>query len=154
MWRRIQTLYLALATLIIGSLFVSRMATVVTAQGEVPVYYYEMIPTALLIFSALSASGIATFAYKYRPVQIRLAVTSALVNFALQINLLYHFFRASDELVFSLTLLFPITASILDTLAARAIMADEVGIKTALKMKKIRAKERKKEKRNSLKNNH
>lgn len=147
MWRRIQTLYLGLATVLVASLFFMKFATVCAADGEAVIYYYELLPTALLIFSALSASGVAAFSYKNRPLQIRLAMTSALVNVALQAYLLYHFFRADDSMVFSVSVVFPAVAAVLDILAVRAIGSDEVAVSTALKMKKINAKLRRKEKK-------
>lgn len=128
-------------------MFFLKFATILAPDGKEPVMYYEMIPTALLIFSALSASGVAVFAYRNRPLQLRLASTSALVNVALEIYLLYHFFRADDAIVFSLSMAFPVVAAILDFLAFRAIASDEIAISTALKMKKIRAKERKRERK-------
>lgn len=128
-------------------MFFLKFATILAPDGKEPVMYYEMIPTALLIFSALSASGVAVFAYRNRPLQLRLASTSALVNVALEIYLLYHFFRADDAIVFSLSMAFPVVAAIFDFLAFRAIASDEIAISTALKMKKIRAKERKRERK-------
>ena len=79
MWRRIHTLYLALAALLIAAMFFMKFATVVAPDGEEDIMYYEMTPTALLMLSALCANGVAVFTYKNRLLQMRLASTAALV---------------------------------------------------------------------------
>lgn len=140
MWRRIQTLYLALATIMCASMFFIRFATVYAADGEDTIMYYEMIPTAMLMISAISANGVAAFTYKNRILQVRVAGTASLVCLALQIYLLYHFFRADDSIVFSISMVFPAIAAILDFLAYRAIWRDEMAIFAASRLK---GKERK-----------
>ena len=133
MWRRIHTLYLALAALLIAAMFFMKFATVVAPDGEEDIMYYEMIPTALLMLSALCANGVAVFTYKNRLLQMRLASTAALVCLALQKYLAYPVFRADDQLVFSISMAFPLVASILDFLAFRAIITDDIAVFTAIR---------------------
>lgn len=132
---------MALAALLTASMFFLKFATVYAPDGQEDIMYYEMIPTALLMLSALCANGVAVFTYKNRLLQVRLASTAALVCLALQIYLLYHFFRAEDSIVFSVTMVFPVISSILDFLAFRAIFRDDIVVFAATRVRDKKGKE-------------
>ena len=56
MWQRIQTLYLAIATALLASMFFCKFATIVGPQGnDLEIMYWEKIPYVTLL--AISTIG-------------------------------------------------------------------------------------------------
>ena len=76
MWQRIQTLYLALATALIVSLFFCDKSDGVSFTSYWP-YLVLLILSGLLHLLALTT-------YKFRIFQVRTVVLAALITFALQ----------------------------------------------------------------------
>ena len=68
---------------------------------------------------------------------------SALLTLALQIWLAVDFFTTKDVMVFKLTAVFPIIAVILDVMAARGILADQLLVESAYRLRKSRRERRK-----------
>ncbi len=141
MWQRIQTLYLAIATILLGSLFFSKVATVVGPEGEdVFIMYYEKWNYLLFLISVFLANGICLLSYKARLLQMRVAVLSALLLLGLQIWLGVDYFRHRDEMIFSFTIIFPLIASFLDILAARNIALDEAMVQATARLRSAKRK--------------
>ena len=133
MWQRIQTLYLFLATGLVVSLLLSNKA------DGVPFYEYWPYAVLIMITSFLQLMALTT--YKHRIFQMRTAVLSAIILVGLQGWLVYDFISTHNDPVFSVTAVFPIVAVILDFLAARDILADELLVRSA---DRLRAAKRKK----------
>jgi len=133
MWQRIQTLYLLLATGLVAALFFC------TKAGDIT--YTEYWPYAILLILIAFLQVMATTTWKHRVFQMRTATLSAIILVALQIWLAVDFFRTHNDPVFSITAVFPIVAAILDFLAARNILADEMMVRSA---DRLRAAKRKK----------
>ncbi len=128
MWQRIQTLYLAISTLLIASLLLCNAVNIIGPDGHVEaVKYYENIVYLVFIISIISGNGFTLFTFGARPVQMRLCVIEALIMTAFQIWIGVDFIRMmkSSEVVFSFTAVFPIIAAILNIMAARNIALDE-----------------------------
>ena len=124
MWQRIQTLYLVLALgLCIAALFF--------IDG-----------TYFLILDAVAAvmTLIALWAYKHRIFQMRTAVIAGIMLVGLQIWMLVLYFMTPDKTVFNITYVFPIVAAILDFLAARSILADEMLVQSASRLRSNKRK--------------
>ncbi len=133
MWQRIQTLYLLLATgLVVALLFC-------TKAGEVT--YFEYWPYAVLLIIITFLQVMATTTWKHRVFQMRTATLAAIILIALQGWLVYDFISTHNTPVFHITAVFPIVAAILDFLAARSILADEMLVRSA---DRLRAAKRKK----------
>lgn len=133
MWQRIQTLYLLLATGLVVSLFFCPKA------GDIPYTDYWPYLVLLIITGFLQVMALTT--WKHRVFQMRTATLSAIILIALQGWLVYDFFSTHNNPVFSVTAVFPIVAAILDFLAARSILADEMLVRSA---DRLRAAKRKK----------
>ena len=133
MWQRVQTLYLLLATGLVVALLFS------TKAGDIP--YTEYWPYAVLIILTSFLQVMALTTYKHRIFQMRTAVLSAIILVGLQGWLVYDFISTHNDPVFSVTAVFPIVAVILDFLAARGILADELLVRSA---DRLRAAKRKK----------
>ena len=133
MWQRVQTLYLLLATgLVVALLFC-------TKAGEIP--YTEYWPYAVLIILTSFLQVMALTTYKHRIFQMRTASLSAIILVGLQIWLVVDFIKTHNDPMFHVTAIFPIVATILDFLAARSILADELLVRSA---SRLRAAKRKK----------
>ena len=124
MWQRIQTLYLLIAS------------------GLLVAMYFQPYGTGFIIlFSiALAAQLLAIVALKSRTLQMRLSNLAALLLLGLQIWMAVSYFTAAPRPSLSFTAIFPIVAAILDFLAARAILRDELLVRSA---SRLRASKRK-----------
>ena len=124
MWQRIQTLYLLIAS------------------GLLVAMYFQPYGTGFIVlFSiALAAQLLAIVALKSRTLQMRLSNLAALLLFGLQVWMAVSFFTADPRPALNMTAIFPIVAAILDFLAARAILKDELLVRSA---SRLRASKRK-----------
>ena len=133
MWQRIQTLYLLLATGLVVALFFCPKA------GDIPYTDYWPFLVLLIITGFLQVMALTT--YKHRIFQMRTSVLAAIILVGLQIWLVVDFIKTHNDPVFHVTAVFPIVATILDFLAARGILADELLVRSA---DRLRAAKRKK----------
>ena len=133
MWQRIQTLYLLLATGLVASLFFC------TKAGDITYTEYWPYLILLLVTGFLQVMALTT--WKHRVLQMRTAVLSAIILVALQGWLVYDFIDTHNTPAFSVPAVFPIVATILDFMAARSILADELMVRSA---SRLRAAKRKK----------
>ena len=140
MWQRIQTLYLAISTGLLASMFFSNIATVIGPGGEeLGIRYYEKASYLVLMIMILTAQICALFSYKSRFLQARVGIISGLLLIGFQIWLGIDLLRLNDVMVFNITGVFPIACAILDILASRAALIDEMtlsAVKSARKMKR------------------
>lgn len=133
MWQRVQTLYLLLSTGLVVSLFFC------TKAGDIP--YTDHWPYLVLLIITGFLQVMALTTWKHRVFQMRTASLSAIILIALQGWLVYDFISTHNTPVFHVTAVFPIVAAILDFLAARSILADEMLVRSA---DRLRAAKRKK----------
>lgn len=136
MWQRIQTLYLAVATALLTSMFFCKFATILGPDGvEISIKYFEKVPYLVLLAVALAGNVFSLFAFKIRIPQMRVATVAALILLAFQIWIIVDLVRGWNEMVFSVTALFPLVAMVLDILAARNIMLDEAMVQSASRLR-------------------
>ena len=98
MWQRIQTLYLAIATVLIGSLFFSKFATIF-GEGESTILYREYTPYLLFTIMTFLANLISLALFKARMIQMRLCIISAIVLLAFQIWIGVNYFFPPEEVI-------------------------------------------------------
>lgn len=127
MWQRVQTLYLFLSTALMASLFFCDKAEGISFIQYIP-YLILLIITTLLDFLALTT-------YKHRIFQMRTAVFSAIITIALQAWLVVDFLATYHDVMFRVPAIFPIVSVILNFLAARNIMADELMVRSASRLR-------------------
>ncbi|MBQ1618856.1 MAG: DUF4293 domain-containing protein [Bacteroidales bacterium] len=124
MWQRIQTLYLVLALgLCVAALFL--------IDGT-----YFLILTAIAAVMTL----IALATYKHRIFQMRTSVIAGLMLVGLQVWILVKYFLAGDKTAYNIAYVFPIVAAILVFLAARNILADEMLVQSASRLRSNKRK--------------
>ena len=133
MWQRIQTLYLLLATGLVASLLFCSKA------GDITYTEYWPYLILLLITGFLQVMALTT--WKHRIFQMRTAALAAIILIALQGWLVYDFIDTHNTPAFNVTAVFPVVAAILDFMAARSILADELIVRSA---SRLRAAKRKK----------
>ena len=134
MWQRVQTLYLFLATALIAALFFCHKA------GDV--FYTDYWPYMVLLIVTAFLQVMATTTWKHRIFQMRTAVLSAIILIAFQGWLVYDFIASGNAPAFKITAVFPVVAAILDFLAARSILADEMMVRNADRLRAARRKKK------------
>ena len=141
MWQRIQTLYLALATALLYSMYFCKLATIVGPEGsELNIMYWEKIPYLVLLTLCAAGNLFSLFAFKIRMPQMRVATASAILLLAFQCWIVVDFASLWNEMTFSVTALFPLVAAILDILAARSILLDEAMVQSSARLRASRRK--------------
>ena len=137
MWQRIQILYLAIAAALVGSLFFCNMATIIGPEGaEVTIGYHEKLPFLLLTIMAFTAHVGALASTRIRFLQMRVCVIAALILTGFQVWLAVDVISHRNEMVFSFTAAFPLVAAILDVMAAKNIMLDEMMVQAHSRIRK------------------
>ena len=124
MWQRIQTLYLLIAS------------------GLLVAMYFQPYGTGFIIlFSlALACQLLAIVLLKSRVLQMRLSGLAALLLLGLQAWMIVSYFTTDPRPTLTMTAVFPVVAAILDFLAAKAILKDELIVRSA---SRLRASKRK-----------
>lgn len=137
MWQRIQTLYLAIATgLVVALFFCVKSFSVGTGGAHVDeVKYISFIPYAILLVIATLLQLIALLTFSVRVLQMRTAVLSALILLGLQGWLVFDYLTAADGVLFSWTAVFPLLAAILDFMAARRILMDQLIVESSSRLR-------------------
>ncbi len=140
MWQRVQTLYLMIASALVGALFFSVKAFVFCPDGThaQEFRYIAYTPYLILLIIVALLQVIALTTFKVRVLQMRTAVLAALILVALQGWLAVDFFTADDALVFRWTAVFPLVAALLDIWAARAIFRDQLLVESLSSLRKRR----------------
>ena len=141
MWQRIQTLYLAIATAMLASMFFCKFATIVGPQGnDLEIMYWEKIPYVTLLAISTIGNIFSLFAFKIRMPQMRVATGAAILLLAFQCWIVVDLARNWNEMSFSVTALFPLIAAILDIMAARSILLDEAMVQSSARLRASKRK--------------
>ncbi|MCI6429144.1 MAG: DUF4293 domain-containing protein [Rikenellaceae bacterium] len=141
MWQRIQTLYLAIATALLASMFFCKFATIVGPHGnDLEIMYWEKIPYVTLLAISTIGNIFSLFAFKIRMPQMRVATGAAILLLAFQCWIVVDLARNWNEMSFSVTALFPLIAAILDIMAARSILLDEAMVQSSARLRASKRK--------------
>lgn len=128
MWQRLQTLYLALATGLVAALFFSLKAFSLGPEGthSVEIEFIDDFPYVVLLAVTTILQLIAVLTYNQRVFQMRTATLSAIILVAFQGWLAFDYFTAAEGLIFRIPAVFPLVAAILDMVAVRYIVRDQL----------------------------
>ena len=137
MWQRIQTLYLAVATALVAALFFSVKSFSVGPGGSHvdEVKYIAFIPYLILLIVAGALQLISLLTFNVRVFQMRTAVLAGLVLLGLQGWLVFDYLTAADGAVFKWTAVLPVVAAILDFIAARHILRDQLLVESISRLR-------------------
>ena len=128
MWQRLQTLYLCIATGLIVALFFSVKAFTLGPGGihAEELTYVKYTPYLILLILITALQLLAIFTYKTMVFQMRTAALAAILAVALQAWIGVDFFMADKVWIFRITAVFPLAAAILDFIAVRYILRDQL----------------------------
>ena len=141
MWKNLQTLYLGISTALIASLFFCNFATIVAPGGEeLAIAYREKLPYLAMLIMLFTAHIAATASLKVPFLQARVAMIAALMSIGFQVWLAVDIFRFLNEMTFHITALFPLAAAVLNIMAAKRALVDEMTITAAKSMRSARRK--------------
>ena len=145
MWQRIQTLYLGISTALIFSMFFCTFATIIGPQGEeLTIGYHEKLPYLTMLIMLFTAHIAATASFKAFFLQARVAMIASLMAVGFQIWLAVDVIRFHGDMTFSFTTIFPFAAAILDGMAAKRSLVDEMTITAVKSVKGSRRSKRRK----------
>ena len=137
MWKKTQTFYIIVSTLLTAAMFFCSFATIIGPDGyELKIMYYEKLPYLTMLIMLLTAGICSLFTFRQEFLQARVCTLTALMLIGFQIWLGIDFIRFRHDMVFSVTMLFPLAAAILDALAARSALVDAMAIQAAGKILK------------------
>ena len=143
MWQRIQTLYLGISTALVFSMFFCIFATIIGPDGaEITISYREKLSYLVLLIMLITAHVAATASYRTFFLQARVSMIAGLLAFGFQIWIGIDMIRNLNDMSFSFTALFPLAAGVLDFMAAKRSLVDEMtvaAVKTARKARKRRS---------------
>ena len=125
MWQRIQTLYMVLALVALG-----------IALG-----FTSRLPFIILLSVCALCNLLPVFTFRHRMLQMRLLLFAAVALLGLQAWMAYDYFTADVQDKFNCSMVVPVIAAILDFLAVRGIVSDELLVRSA---GRLRASKRKK----------
>ena len=141
MWKRIQTLYLGISTALILSMFFCKFATIIGPAGEeLSIGYHEKLPYLVMLIMLLTAHVAAAASFKAPFLQARVAMIAALMSMGFQIWLTVDIIRFFNEMTFHITALYPLAAAILNFMAAKRALVEEMTITAVKSMKSARRK--------------
>lgn len=145
MWQRVQTLYLAISTILIAVMLFSNEAVCLGSDGAVAdaIRFTDKVSHLIMLIIILLLDFMALTIVKHRVFQMRTAVLAAIITLALQIWIVLDYFSIHEVYVFKLPAIFPVVCIILDVLAARAILADQLLVESSGSLRKSRAERRK-----------
>ena len=145
MWQRVQTLYLAISTILIAVMLFSNEAVCLGSDGAVAdaIRFTDKVSHLIMLIIILLLNFMALTIVKHRVFQMRTAVLAAIITLALQIWIVLDYFSIHEVYVFKLPAIFPLVCIILDVLAARAILADQLLVESSGSLRKSRAERRK-----------
>ncbi len=147
MIQRIQSIYLLVATILLGSVFAYPFAELLSSEGQLFIFsfnglsveneegmYLLTIPPIILLVIVTLISFISIFLYKKRVIQMRMnSLNIFLMVGYLGLNYYYiqNFSKQLDGVVsYEITAIFPFVAAVLTYLAIRAIGKDEALIRS------------------------
>ena len=137
MWKKTHTFYIIVSTLLTTAMFFCSFATIIGPDGyELKIMYYEKLPYLTMLIMLLTAGICSLFTFRQGFLQARVCTLTALMLIGFQIWLGIDFIRFRHDMVFSVTMLFPLAAAILDALAARSALVDAMAIQAAGKILK------------------
>lgn len=106
--------------------------------------YTAYVPYLLLLIVITALNLLSIFTSKILVFQLRTTVLAALVTLALQLWLAVDFIGTHQAVVFRFSAIFPLISVILDVLAARGILSDQLIVESASHLRRSRAERRKK----------
>ena len=137
MFKKLTTYLTLTSALLISAMFFLQFATIIGPDNELEkIMYYEKIPYRVMLIMLLTGSLFSILTHKIQFLQARVCMLTGLMLLVFQIWLGVDFFMWRNELVFSVTMLFPLAAAALEITAARRAIVDGLIIQAVKQSKK------------------
>ena len=135
MWKKLTTYLTLTSTLLVGSMFFCSFAGIIGPQGDVlKIMYFEKIPYLVMLIMLISGCLFSVLTHRLPFLQARVCMLTGLMLIGFQIWLGVDFFKYHNEMVFSLTMLFPLLGAALEIIAARRALVDGMTLQILKKM--------------------
>lgn len=130
-------------------MFFSTEAVSLGSEGEITdsIRFTQNLSHLILLAVIVLLHLLALTTYRFRVFQMRTAVLAAIVTLALQIWIAIDFIQIGSEFVFRLPCVFPAASIILDILAARGILADQLLVESSSSLRQSRRERRSRKRR-------
>lgn len=132
MWQRIQTLYMLVSLVLLG----------------LAIAYSSNLYFIILLSVGAAANLVPLFCFKHRMLQMRLLVFGAVELLLLQGWMAWDYFTAGAGRAFNYSTIVPLIVVILDFLAIRGVMQDELVVRSSSRLRASRRERRGKSKKN------
>ncbi len=130
-----------MAAALVFAMFFCTFSTIIGPDGaEAAIGYSEKWPYLMLMIMLFIAQVAATASFKVFILQARVATIAALLAVGFQIWLGVDMLRYRNEMSFSITAVFPLAVAVLDFMAAKRSMVDEMTVAAVRSVKKARKK--------------
>lgn len=127
MWQRIQTFYMAIVVIIIA----------------VALFFISKVPFIILFAAALLCNLVPIFTFRHRMLQMRLLIFSVVVLLGLQVWMIFDYLMAGAALKLSYAYVVPFIGAILDFLAIRGVISDELIVRSSSRLRAAKRKQTK-----------
>ena len=124
-------------------MFFCTFATIIGPEGtEITIGYREKMPYLVLLTMLITSHIAATASFKTFFLQARVSVIAGLLAIGLQIWIAVDIVMNMNEMTFSFTAMFPLAAAILDFMAAKRSMVDEMTVQAVKGARRLRKKKK------------
>lgn len=141
MFKKLTTYLTLAATVLIGTMFITKFASILGPDGAIEkVMYYEKTPYLVMLIMLISGSCFSFLTHKLPFLQARVCMLTGLMLIGFQIWLGVDFIKWHNELIFSVTMLFPLAAAALEITAARRALVDGMTLQAVQHFKKTKSR--------------
>jgi hypothetical protein len=132
MFKKLTTYLTLIALLLTGALFFLPFAGVVGPEGAIiDIMYYEKITYLIVLIMLITGCVISVISHKIPFLQSRVCMLTGLISAGFQIWLTVDFLRWHNELIFSVSMLFPLVIATLEIIASRKALVDGMTVQAA-----------------------
>ena len=137
MFKKLPTYLTFASTLLTGAMFFLHLAKIIGPDGECEkIMFYDKIPYLVMLIMLISGCLFSVLTHKTPFLQARVCMLTGLMLIGFQIWLGIDFIRWHNELIFSVSILFPTAAAALEIIAARKAIIDGVTLQAVRHLKK------------------
>lgn len=136
MWKRLTTYLTLIPVILIGSMFFMNFAKIIGPEGDIlKIMYYEKLPYLVMLIMLISGCLFSFITHRHPLLQSRVCMLTGLILVGFQIWLAVDFLAYRKEMIFSVTMLFPMVSATLEIIAARKALVDGATMQAAKYLK-------------------
>jgi hypothetical protein len=117
-------------------MFFMNFAKIIGPEGDIlKIMYYEKLPYLVMLIMLISGCLFSFITHRHPLLQSRVCMLTGLILVGFQIWLAVDFLAYRKEMIFSVTMLFPMVSATLEIIAARKALVDGVTMQAAKYLK-------------------